>query len=635
MNRDSFKAVAEDLFDNESNLKSICYTIIISLSAGLFLLALINPDLFYQNIKNNRIARHERDFFFAALTTISASISIIIIGSHFLRLFRIPDFLSGISRYRFLAILGFLPIIANKPLWAEHENLYLFILAAAGLWLLFSFNEWPHLTLPKTLAVHERGTVWLALSAGILFYGIHFSYYSIINHYRFGTRAYDLGIVVNYFWNSVQGRFLECSYFYPDPHWFSGAHFSLTPIVLIGPLFKALPAVETLLVSQAAFLALGAVPVYLIANHLLRNRYFALVIALCYLLHPAMHCAVFYDFHEISMLPLLGGMLIYFWLRGSAKLFLFLPPVLLLKEDMVYVVLIYALFFLFRKESRSTALITIAICLIWHVVLFNLILPSYHYAEYTGWRYTDINPHGGSAIEMIKTVLINPFFTLQFLTKPTTITYFWQMVLPLALLPVLRPRYLLLILYGVVVNGLCSRWPATSIGFQYVWYLIPGLYAAYSLVLRDIQEKQFLKHSRIKPGAVLAVTLLLTVVLSYEYGAILNREKVRGGFNQNIDFEYNDEHRLKRIQLQEFADAHIPPEASLAAEELLCAQLSTRRTIYSFQRLKIHVDYILLWRNHPRKSTHFRNWIENSNRYDRLAAEHGFVIYRNRSLRGS
>jgi uncharacterized membrane protein len=89
-----------------------------------------------------------------------------------------------------------------------------------------------------------------------------------------------------------------------------------------------------LLVTQSLFIALGAVPVYLLGRKLLGVEAYAVTLAVCYLLHPAVGWSNRENFHPDSYLAPLLGMAIYAAVERRWRMYtVFFVLSLMVKED--------------------------------------------------------------------------------------------------------------------------------------------------------------------------------------------------------------------------------------------------------------------------------------------------------------
>jgi uncharacterized membrane protein len=102
----------------------------------------------------------------------------------------------------------------------------------------------------------------------IISYTIIFYHYDIQKYYSFRCGAWDFGILVQSISSSIKGKLFTNNvelYYSPTGSYF-GVHFS--PIFfLIVPFFYLIPKVETIILLKSLILALGSIPVYLIAKH--------------------------------------------------------------------------------------------------------------------------------------------------------------------------------------------------------------------------------------------------------------------------------------------------------------------------------------------------------------------------------
>lgn len=144
------------------------------------------------------------------------------------------------------------------------------------------------------------------LFMSMFIYAIVFSYFTCLKHYVFSSYAGDLGIFNQAFYTTIfQGKLFYYTvenYVNPTGCYFA-IHFSPILFTLV-PFYAVYPTPETLLIAQSFILALGALPLYLIAYEILKDKRPSLVIALAYLLHPALQGANWFDFHSHSFLPL-------------------------------------------------------------------------------------------------------------------------------------------------------------------------------------------------------------------------------------------------------------------------------------------------------------------------------------------
>src|SRR3989344_651265 len=154
----------------------------------------------------------------------------------------------------------------------------------------------------------ERQTIFIVFAAIFIYISVLGSV-SVSRHYNFQTQAWDMGIFVQTFWNTAQGRIMQNSIEEVPNHF--GVHMS--PILfLLVPGFLIFPSAYYLLIIQTLALAFGALPLYLFAKKILQRKDFALLLAIGYLLYPSLHRVNLFDFHPISFFPPLLFAALYF-----------------------------------------------------------------------------------------------------------------------------------------------------------------------------------------------------------------------------------------------------------------------------------------------------------------------------------
>jgi len=156
----------------------------------------------------------------------------------------------------------------------------------------------------------DEGRIALGLVA---VYVLLFGTLSLIRHWSFHSTGLDLGVFDQVIWNTSQGRFTESTLSLDrcPPHSFFGDHFSPILLALV-PLYWVFPHPETLLVVQMVALALGALPIYLLARRLLPRGIERLIWVLAYVVSAPLAFITLYDFHEVALAVLPLGLAMYF-----------------------------------------------------------------------------------------------------------------------------------------------------------------------------------------------------------------------------------------------------------------------------------------------------------------------------------
>ncbi len=183
----------------------------------------------------------------------------------------------------------------------------------------------------------------------IFLYTVIFSYFTIMRHYTFQTAAYDMGIFLNSFYNTLyQGKFLYTTLW-------EGIRFQnhFSPILLlILPIYKIFPRVETLLILQSFILALGALPIYMIAKKEISNKA-GVIFALLYLIYPALHGINRFDFHEVAFAPVFILFTFYYYKeKNYVKSIIFMVLALISREDVAMAIVPMVIFWLWEAKDK-------------------------------------------------------------------------------------------------------------------------------------------------------------------------------------------------------------------------------------------------------------------------------------------
>ncbi len=247
-------------------------------------------------------------------------------------------------------------------------------------------------------------------------YALLFGALSLIRHWSFHSTGLDLGVFDQVLWNTSQGRFMESTLSLDQcmPHSFFGDHFSPILVALV-PLYWVAPHPETLLVVQAIALALGALPVYLLARRLLPRGIERLIWVLAYVLGAPLAFITLYDFHEVALAVLPLGFAMYFLVtRRTAPMIVALLVAFTVKEEIALIGIGFGVAMAFQGRWRGAALVAIGSAAVF-VVTLTLIIPAFGGApyQYIG-RYASL---GGSELEIARTLLLDPLRALRVLVE--------------------------------------------------------------------------------------------------------------------------------------------------------------------------------------------------------------------------
>jgi uncharacterized membrane protein len=395
---------------------------------------------------------------------------------------------------------------------------------------------------------------------------------AVLQQRAFWTGRFDLGNVVQAVWSTAHGRPFSVTGLPGVQISRLGAHFE-PAIALLAPLWWLWPHPSLLLVCQAAGVATGAVPVYLLGQKHLESDWAAAGFALAYLLHPATQWLVLDDFHAVALATplLLWG----FWFLDQDRLLPFAAVGLaacLTKEQIGVVVAAMGLWYALRPGRRWAGLAITAGGLSVTVVAVALVIPHYSISGASRFegRYTTIgrSPHG-----IVHTAVTDPGTIVAAATHGHDLAYLGDLLLPLLALPLLAPLAALTALPELALNLLSDTRSQTSIHFHYTAGALPGLMVA--AVLGAARLRRRFAWARWPEGRAVVVSTLVAglllgplpvwshVPLGSELGT---REYTVGGHAAVAE---------RALQL-------IPRDAPVSATNTLGAHLSARRRVFSF-----------------------------------------------------
>ncbi|MCA9871974.1 MAG: DUF2079 domain-containing protein [Anaerolineae bacterium] len=387
------------------------------------------------------------------------------------------------------------------PLWLATVNLTPFnssLVAevragAALLGVLLLLVAWltPQITalasrLTAPLAAAERWLAagrrwWVLLLTATALMAILLAAYSITRHNHFNSKAYDLGLHAQVTWNSSHGRLFAGSVEVDN---YLGDHVSPV-ILLLAPLYRLFPDPRMLLAVQAAALALGALPLALLARRRLTvtPHFLSLILALIFLTYPALGFVNRFEYHEeVLVVPLLLAAFLALDARRAGWMSLALALALLCKEDIGLTVAAFGLFAWWQarfipgnssqRRLKMVGLLWAAGGLVWSLLALLVIIPAFRSAPSdTLTRYSWLL--SGPA-----DVLGNPARIVQhLLADPRRLWMLIKFLLPVGFTSLLSPA-ILVSLPALAVNWLAGNLYQSSIYFHYAAATIPVVFAA-------------------------------------------------------------------------------------------------------------------------------------------------------------
>lgn len=294
--------------------------------------------------------------------------------------------------------------------------------------------------------------------------------FSIWKFSTFGHDALDVAIYAQTVFLSASGSWFGLTI---HPHSYLGDHVELFLVAVVGA-YKLVPRVETLLVLQSLALGASVIPFYYIAR-LWTPRAWARGLALMYVAYPHLWNIGAFEFHMLAFAPLLILCTVYAYVRSSFLFYtLGLLLMLSLREDMALVGVGLAAVALIDRRPARWWLPSFVLSTAWFVTAMRLTSYFSSYPDYKFWVYYQWL--GSSLSEIAWNVLSNPFAVILHLLHPTNLLFYAGLLLPLAAISLLRPKWLLLSALPLLTLTLNSGGAVAAVLFtHHPAILLPGI----------------------------------------------------------------------------------------------------------------------------------------------------------------
>jgi uncharacterized membrane protein len=501
-----------------------------------------------------------------------------------------------------LLLAAWVPLLLRWRLWVGRDLTFLmlaslFALALPPLWKLSLtapplFDRWPRAAITRlaTLTRRARESEWLPLTIVALAavgYAVYFSVITIANHYRLGTAAFDLGLENNLVWNAVHGGPLFKTSPLGGPTATHRGYHQTYIAYLLGLPYLLVPRPETLLVIQAALMGGAAVPLYLLARRRL-TAWVACLIAFLFTLYPPLHGANLYDFHYLPFAPLLlWTTLLLIEQRRYVWAGVLVVLTLSAREDMSALLAVTGVYLIVLGERPKAGLVVAVVGAVYFVLLKMIIMPRLLEGHSSFiHQYAGLLPEGDSGFGgVLKTVFGNPAFTLTSLLQEDKLVYVLQIAAPLAFIPWRTPIGLLCSVPGFFFTLLATGYPPLiQESFQYTAYWISFLFLALVVNLASAPGEV------VRRSWIVAFTAAM-LVMSHQYGAVLQTNTIRGGFGP-FRFGITNDDRKNHTDLYALI-AQIPPRAKVVSAEMIVAHVCNRPDSYTLRTGVYDAEYML------------------------------------------
>ena len=446
----------------------------------------------------------------------------------------------------------------------------------------------------------------LLLLALILAYTVGFSTLSIRLHQAHLTHTADLGQMDLAIWNTSRGRFVqEIKHDFVSTRLTDHVEPIFAPVSLIFWLWND---VRALLILQSFALAIGALPIFLLARFRVRSSGFGvrrseewlgLLFAFAYLLFPALQAANLTEFHAI---PLAVPFILFaFWFAERGQWGRFAVANILLmavKEEAALLAFMLGLYVIAKSQisnlkSRftnyelritnsprglATGTLIVLLSLAWFCTTTFIIIPRHAapvYGDAASVYFQRYGELGDSVADIARSLVTRPGLVWRTVTEPLRLRYLAGLLASVGFLPLLAPDILLLGAPLLAANLLSSYAAQYSGEFHYSATLVP-----YFVVAALFGAGRLLRWARARNpqrSACLGCLLIWTLAWSVGWQAVCGYTPIGREFRWP---EVTEHQRL----LARFA-AQVPEQTPGSTTPPLYPHLSHREKLYEFPHL--------------------------------------------------
>lgn len=473
--------------------------------------------------------------------------------------------------------------------------------------------------------------LWLLIGC----YMVYFSVFSILRFHHLYAEYFDLGIMHQTVYNTFMAiktgdfsRILELT----NPHGGTAqikrmAIHNDIILALLAPFYFIYSGPETILIIQTIVLAIGAWAVFKISHQLLKNDLLSLTLSVAYLLYSPMQRANIFEFHAVTFATTCILFMVYFWLKIQLRLsFLFLILALFTKEEVGLSLGMFGMYIAFiellkiwKKKFQFRSLIypvgVIVLSWGWALASTYIIIPYFNGGEhFAAGYYSNVR---------------DTFF--QSIFSNDTLQYLFQLLGPIALLPIVGPEFIFVASPEFGINLLSSNLQLRSLMFQYSsviqpWLFIASIYGA-SRILRF--------NKKYAPAVISLLVITSSLIFSYLHSPLpYSQEK-------NMDallYDHAGEHAIvakwsKKLSSDKF---------KVSSTDQAAPYFAGRRYFYIFAETYTLADYVIV--SVPNINYTYRNAVtipaydklQKDSRYIKVDQQDGYEVYKriNSEIRG-
>jgi uncharacterized membrane protein len=313
----------------------------------------------------------------------------------------------------------------------------------------------------------------VALGGLIAAYVATFGTLTWFQHENFGTFGYDMGLYDQGIW--LVSRFKDPFVTIRGLNFFAH-HVNLITLLFV-PAYWLGAGPHFLYLVETVWMALGALPLFLLARERLASGWLAVAVAGSFLLYPALEWINWWHFHPDALI--ITPLLFAWWLASRRRWGWFAVAVavaLACKEDAALAVLMLGLVLAVLGQRRA-GLVTAAAGAGWFLVATKVVIPAA--GGGAGPFYQELFPGFGDSLgEIVWNLVAHPSRLLGLATLPDRLTYFWQIMAPVAFFPLAAPLVLLISVPQTVINVASGHALTHDIHYHYSAIVLTGVFLA-------------------------------------------------------------------------------------------------------------------------------------------------------------
>jgi len=417
----------------------------------------------------------------------------------------------------------------------------------------------------------RRGSIGIAVSGLLIVaYVVYFAHVTTATYRGYGYRTFDLAFYDQGVW--LLSRF-HAPYLTTIGRDLFGDHAQFSLVALV-PLYWLRPDPSTLLNVQAAAMAAGAIPVYMLAIRRSLGPVLATVFVAAFLLHPALGLTNLENYHPDSFLVPILGFAIYAAVERRTRMFVVCCLLALLcKEDVVLVLLPLAAWYCWRRDRRVGALIAGTAVVVafadTYVVMRSLVGVSTRNA----FRIPFSTCSGACSVsrhvsDFAKEIVTKPGAVVRYLVagdhpngRPF---YVWQLIAPTGLVFLFAPEIAATAVLALAANVFSTVGYQHQIAFHYSMELLPALAMGSVYAVGRIRTAR----RRSIAGVLVLVSALLC---AYMWGPLpLARHGLPAHWSPSSAVVADVNHVV----------AQLPPNAVVAAYDTFVTHVDRREHVY-------------------------------------------------------